>query len=318
MPWKGRDIISINDFSAEEIEEFISLTYEIKSRPADFREVMRDRQLALLFFEPSTRTFTSFRNAMTGMGGRISMEFRDAKGTSVEKGESIRSTLEMAVEYGTDIVVIRHPSDGAAAYCRDVAGIPVINGGDGYHEHPTQNLMDLYTIHEKFGRLDNLTFLFFNDLKYGRATRIILPLSAYEGNRFFFLSHPLVSIPDHIKKTLDSRGREWEEFFDEKKFPELLGNADVAYGSRTQEERFPETAEGKEMLSRVRDSVVLTKNVLEKARPGNLIIMHPLPMDRNHPCIAGDMGPYAYWNRQAGNGIPARQAMLCLILGAAR
>ena len=315
MSWKN--IISITDFSRKDIDAFIRVASDTKKNPGKYSEHLQGKDMALLFFEPSTRTYTSFRNAMTRLGGSISMEFRNPAGTSVEKQESMESTFAMAREYGTDILAIRHPRDGAAKYAADVTDIPVINGGDGHNEHPTQNLMDLFTVHERFGRLDNLTFLYFNDLKYGRATRAILPLSKYKGNRFIFISHPLVGLPEGFKRLLDRSGCEWEEHSEQAQFPGLLGRADVAYGSRTQEERFPKTPEGREQLKKVRGSIVLTPEALQKAKPKQgLIILHPLPMDKNYPCIAPEVAGtgHGHWNSQAGNGIPARQAMLLLML----
>jgi len=315
MTWK-KDILSIQDFSKQDIEEFLLVAKDIKSNPGNYSELMKGKNMALMFFEPSTRTYTSFRNAMVRLGGGISMDFRHPKGTSLEKKESMESTFAMGREYGTDVVVMRHPRDGSAKYAADVTDMPIINGGDGHNEHPTQNLMDLFTIHERFGRLDNLTFLFFNDLKFGRATRSIIPLSLYEGNKFIFLSHPFLTAPESVKKPLDQKGVKWEEFTSKDVFPELLQKADVVYASRTQEERFPKTVEGQEMLKKVRDSIVLTNDVIDKAKPKeSMIIMHPLPMDKDHPCIAQDVTRHAHWNRQAGNGIPARQAMLKLLLG---
>lgn len=314
--WK-RNVLSISDFSPQDIERFLSLTQHLKREPQAYRDAFQGRYCALLFFEPSTRTYTSFRNAFERLGGSVSMEFRHPKGTSLEKRESIESVFSMAKEYSSDVMVIRHPRDGAAKYAAEVSDIPVINGGDGHHEHPTQNLMDLFTIYERFGKLDHLTFLFFNDLRFGRSSRLIIPLSQYEGNRFLFLSHPYVKAPEYVKRLLDQKGRQWEECFEQQTFPELLRRADVCYSSRTQEERFPKTTEGKEMLQQVRGSFVLTKHVLEEAKPKEqFIIMEPLPIDRLYPTIHPEVAatPWAYWNQQAGNGIPARQAILKLCL----
>ncbi|MBI4020660.1 MAG: aspartate carbamoyltransferase [Candidatus Aenigmarchaeota archaeon] len=316
MSWP-RSILSIADFSPADVTHLLDLARTVKASPGAYQQHMRNRYLALLFFEPSTRTYTSFRNAMTRLGGGVSMEFREPKGTSLEKRESVASTLAMAKEYGSDGIVIRHPRDGAAAYAAEVTDLPVINGGDGYNEHPTQNLLDLFTIHERFGRLDHLIFLFFNDLKFGRATRILAHLSLYPGNRFFFLSHPAVGLPEQFKSLLDARSCTWEESFDPADFPRFLAASHVAYGSRTQEERFPQTAEGRETLKHVRGSVVLRASLLPAKK--DLVVMHPLPMDKDFPCIARDVDslPVAYWNHQAGNGIPVRQAMLLLTLGGA-
>jgi len=320
MPWKGRDIISIEDFTWKDLRDFFAQTKYIKDHSEEFENVLKGYKMALLFFEDSTRTRISFHEAMKDAGGRIRLEVTP-KGSSIIKGEKIHGNVRNAENYGSHIIVIRHPADGSAQYAADLAKIPVINGGDGYNEHPTQNLMDLYTIHERKGTLDGLKFLFFGDLKYGRATRIMLPLSQREGNEFYFLSHEHVKTPDSVKSLLKKRGCKVEELTDPGKFAELLMDADidVAYGSRIQKERFPETAEDQKKLDEVRNSgAVLTKRILEYARPkGDLIVMHPLPFDENYPCITWDVEdtPYAYWDPQMANGIPARRSMLYLILG---
>jgi len=312
----SRDIVSIKDFSIDDIAVFLEKTYDIKGNPEKYSGSLRNGRLARLFYEPSRRTYESFGIAMTRLGGEAETGFRTPKGTSVEKGESIKSNIRMCEQYGATVIVIRHPRDGSARYAADITELPVINGGDGHNEHPTQNLMDLFTIHEKQGRLDNLKILFFNDLRFGRATRLVYPLSLYENNVFYFLSHPYVKTPGNIKEFLNKKGAKYREFFDPGDLPDILHEVDVAYGSRTQEERFPQTEEGREMLMEVRDYIVLSKEIIQKAEPKrNLIIMHPLPKDREHPCILDDVEEtnYCHYNKQAGNGIPARQAMLYLI-----
>jgi aspartate carbamoyltransferase catalytic subunit len=313
----SRDIISIREFSVDDIGVFLEKACDIKNNPGEYSSFLEGKSLARLFYEPSRRTNESFRLAMERLGGEANIGFTTPKGTSVEKGESIRSNIRMCEQYGATCIVIRHPRDGSARYAADVTELPVINGGDGYNEHPTQNLMDLFTIHEKQGRLDNLKILFFNDLKYGRTTRLVYPLSKFPKNRFYFLSHRNVRMPENVKHYLNANAVKWEESLNPRDFPDILSEVDVAYGSRTQNERFPKTPEGQEMLYDVMDYVVLSKKTLKAAKPNkNLMIMHPLPVDEEHPCLQIEEledEPFAYWNQQAGNGIPARQAMLYLI-----
>ena len=318
MSWKGKDIISITDFSPEDIQEFLELTKKIKVDPAPFSRVMEGKGPGLLFFEESSRTYTSSRNAMEEMGGRVTANITP-ESSSVKKGEKIKGNVELAEALGSDIIVIRHPRDGSAQYAADVADIPVINGGDGYREHPTQNLLDLFTIYEHFGRVDHLTFVFFGDLKYGRTTRVIVPLSLYPGNRFLFLSHHHVKTPEPVITLLSARGCPVEEYSDPKIFPELLRQADVAYGSRIQKSRFPDTVEGRKQLEDVwRSGIVLSAKVLKKAKPKEgFIVMHPLPRDEDHLDITHDVDstPWAHWVQQMTNGLHARKGLFFLTAG---
>lgn len=311
-----RHVVSILDFSTQDLLDFVHITGKIKANEEAYRGALKGKSMARLFFSDSTRTYESSGEAMERLGGRATLGFRTTQGTSVNKGESLKSTIEMYEEYGADVIVLRHPRDGSSRYAVDVAkSALIINGGDGSNEHPTQNLMDIFTIHERHGRLDHLTVVFFGDLKYGRATRLVYPMSLFEGNRFVFLSHPSVSTPDYVKDTLRQRGAEFDEIHDPEMFPALVSKADIAYGSRNQEERWPEegTQEGDEMRRVVRNYAVLTRGVINRAKPRDgFMIMHPLPQNMWFPEIPDDVKetPHYWCRKQAKNGIYSRMGML--------
>ncbi len=312
----NRHVVSIRDFLKEDLFDFLGTTGVIKTKQGTYKETLTGKKMARLFYSDSTRTYETFGEAMRRLGGEASLGFRNIQGTSVKKGESLKSTIHMYERYGADVIVMRHPKDGSAKYATDVAKKAwIINGGDGNNEHPTQNLMDIYTIQEKQCRLDDLTILFFGDLRYGRTTRLVYPMSLFEGNKFIFLSHPVVSMPNYIKDFLKENGTQFEEFSDPKMFPELINNCNIAYGSRNQEERWAieGTTEGDEIRREVRNCVVLTKGIINRAEPkDNFIVMHPLPKDGKYPCITDDVEetPYCWYEQQAENGVYARMGIL--------
>jgi len=312
----NRHVVSIHDFSKDDILDFVDITQRIKENHAGYSAALKGKRMARLFYSASTRTFETHGEAMRRLGGQAELGFRSTEGTSAKKGESLASTLRMYQRYGADVIVLRHPRDGSARYATDIVNGPwIINGGDGNNEHPTQNMMDIFTINEKQGRLDGLTVIFFGDLRYGRTTRLVYPLSLFDGNRFVFLAHPAVSMPEHVKEYLRNRNVEFDEFRDPKIFPDLVHEADIAYGSRNQEERWPRegTTEGDLMRREVINSVVLTKAVIKRACPReNFMVMHPLPRDMRAPCITDDVKetPYCWYDEQAENGVYARMGIL--------
>lgn len=311
----NRHVVSIRDFFQDDLLDFVDITGRIKDNQPDYATKLESRKMARLFYSASTRTFETHGEAMRRLGGEAELGFRSTEGTSAKKGESLASTLRMYERYGADVVVLRHPRDGSARYATDVVNKAwVINGGDGNNEHPTQNLMDVFTINEKQGKLKGLTILFFGDLRYGRTTRLVYPMSLFEGNRFVFLSHSAVSMPDHVKDYLKKVGG-FEEFHNPSMFPDLIHEADIAYGSRNQEERWPRegTTDGDLMRREVRNHVVLTKGIINRAEPKeNFIVMHPLPKDMRAPCITDDVEktPYCWYDEQAENGVYARMGIL--------
>jgi aspartate carbamoyltransferase catalytic subunit len=312
----NRHIVSIRDFSQQDLIDFLDITKKIKADPGSYSEVLKGKKMATLFYNDSTRTYETHKEAMWRLGGEARMGFRNPQGTSVKKGETLKSTIHMYERWKADVIVLRYPNDGAAVYASEVAKKAwIINGGDGNNEHPTQNLLDLFTINENQHRLEDLTILFFGDLKYGRTTRLVYPMSLWPNNKYVFLTHPMVGMPDHVKDFLKQNGGEFEEYSDPKMFTELIHNCDIAYGSRNQEERWPgeKTNDGKEMRREVRNDIVLTKGTINRADPRkNFIVMHPLPKDQKYPCITDDVEetPYCWYDPQAENGIPSRMGYI--------
>ncbi len=302
-----RDIISIDDFSKQEI------LYILDHARSMAREAPRDllgaAVMASLFFEPSTRTRLSFETAMHRLGGRV-VGFADAGVSSVKKGETLSDTIRMADRYA-DVIVMRHPLEGAARLAAEVAGVPVINGGDGANQHPTQTLLDLYTIMETQGeRFDNpdapLSIGLAGDLKYGRTVHSLATALSLFPTRLYLISPPSLTMPAQYMKMLEECSVEVSEHGD---IAEVADQLDILYATRIQGERFPDPME----YERVRRAYVLSASTLEGARE-NLKVMHPLPrVDEVDTSV--DDTPYAYYFQQAANGIPVRQALLALVLG---
>ena len=302
-----RDIISIDDFSKEQ------LLYILEHARSMAREAPRDllggTVMASLFFEPSTRTRLSFETAMNRLGGRV-VGFADAGVSSVKKGETLADTIRMADRYA-DVIVMRHPLEGAARLAAEVAEVPVINGGDGANQHPTQTLLDLFTIMETQGeRFDKpdapLSVGLAGDLKYGRTVHSLATALSLFPTRLYLISPPSLTIPAQYMKMLDERSIEFSEHGD---IAEVADRLDILYATRIQGERFPDPME----YERVRRAYVLSASTLEGARD-NLKVMHPLPrVDEVDTSV--DNTPYAYYFQQAANGIPVRQALLALVLG---
>ncbi len=304
MPFRGRSIISIRDFSREEILHILDTAERIKKGGGRFKGILKDKILATLFFEPSTRTRLSFEAAMTRLGGRV-IGFSDAHVSSVSKGESVADTIRIISKYA-DVIVMRHPLEGAARLASEVADVPVINGGDGANQHPTQTFLDLYTIREAQGMLNGLSIGFLGDLKYGRTVHSLVRAMAMFKAKMYFVSPPGLELPDDIIGELE------EEKISFKVIDSLSGvlpGLDVIYATRIQAERFPDPMDYK----RVKGAYRLTKKSLKGAKE-SLKILHPLPrVDELSPLI--DKTPYAYYFQQAANGVPVRQALLSLVMG---
>jgi len=298
----GRDILGIQELPKNDILSILNQTNLLRESP---RPNLLDGQImASCFFEPSTRTRLSFESAMHRLSGRV-IGFSDSENTSVKKGESLHDTMKMVESYA-DIVVLRHPFEGAARLAAETIQIPVINAGDGAHEHPTQTLVDLYSIQESQGRLDELSILITGDLKYGRTAHSLALGLAHFRPRLYFVSPSAIEMPKHILDYLRSKS---VRFSLHPSIREVIGKVDIAYFTRIQEERFEHAVEAKEM----RNNYTLTLNDLENVR-SNLKILHPLPrvqeIDR-----AIDASPYAGYFKQASHGVLIRQALLGLILG---
>ncbi len=301
-----RGLIDILDLEPKEIDELIARANDIIAHPEDYREKCRYKKLATLFFEPSTRTRLSFEAAMYELGGQV-LGFSEAASSSSAKGESVSDTVR-AVSCYADIIAMRHPKEGAPLVASMAASIPVINAGDGGHNHPTQTLTDLLTIHREKGHFDNLTVGLCGDLKFGRTVHsLIAALSRYTGIRFVLISPEELRLPDYIKTDiLTEKGLDWEETTSlENAMPKL----DILYMTRVQRERFF----NEEDYLRLRDSYILTPEKLKTAKK-DLCIMHPLPRV-NEISTAVDADPRACYFKQVLYGKFIRMALILKLLG---
>ncbi len=300
-----RSLISILDLSISELDSLIDTANDIIENPAKYAEVCHGKKLATLFFEPSTRTRLSFEAAMLELGGSV-IGFSEANSSSASKGESVADTAKVISCYA-DIIAMRHPRDGAPFVAAQNATIPVINAGDGGHNHPTQTLTDLLTISREKGRLDHLTIGLCGDLKYGRTVHsLIEAMSRYEGVRFVLISPDELKVPDYIKyEVMDKHGTPYEETADlEAALPEL----DILYMTRIQRERFADPYE----YERLKDSYILTPEKLENAK-SDMAILHPLPRV-NEISVKVDDDPRACYFRQALCGKYIRMALIYKLL----
>ena len=301
-----RSVIDILDLSSSEIDELISTAKDIIENPAKYSEKCKGKKLATLFFEPSTRTRLSFEAAMYELGGNV-IGFSSASSTSASKGESVADTAKVISCYA-DIIAMRHYKEGAPFVAAKNASIPVINAGDGGHNHPTQTLADLLTISREKGRIDNITIGFCGDLKFGRTVHsLISALSRYKGIKVVLISPDELKLPSYIKQdVLEKNGREFVETADlEEAMPEL----DVLYMTRVQGERFF----SEEEYLRLRDSYILTPAKLVNAKK-DLSILHPLPRV-NEISVAIDNDPRACYFKQVKNGKYMRMALIMKLLG---
>ena len=300
-----RSLIDIRELSVQEIDELIAVANDIIAHPEVYREKCRYKKLATLFFEPSTRTRLSFEAAMLELGGSV-LGFSEAQSSSAAKGESVADTARTVSCYA-DIIAMRHPKEGAPLVASMAASVPVINAGDGGHNHPTQTLTDLLTITREKGRLNNLTVGFCGDLKFGRTVHsLIQALSRYEGIKFVLISPEELKLPSYIKKEiLEAKNLDYVQTTDlEKVMPEL----DILYMTRVQKERFF----NEEDYLRLKDSYILTPEKLLNAK-SDLSILHPLPrVNEIHTSIDAD--PRACYFRQALYGKYIRMALILKLL----
>ena len=300
-----RHLIDIIDLSVEEINELITTAEDIIANPTKYAEVCHGKKLATLFFEPSTRTRLSFEAAMLDLGGRT-LGFSDASTSSAAKGETVGDTVQVVSGYA-DIIAMRHPKEGAPYAATQVSSIPVINAGDGGHNHPTQTLTDLLTIHREFGHLDNLTIGFCGDLKFGRTVHsLVTALCRYENIKFIFISPPELKIPDYLKENvLDAQGKDYVEV---ESMEDAMPQLDILYMTRVQKERFFNEAD----YLRLRDTYILDPEKLSTAKP-EMRVLHPLPRV-NEITVDVDKDPRACYVRQAANGKFVRMALIMKLL----
>jgi len=299
---KNRSLVSIDDFSTSEMIGILDMAEKFEKQPV--RKLLEGRVIATLFFEPSTRTRLSFESAINRLGGKI-VGFSDAASSSVTKGETLHDTIKMVSSY-SDLIVMRHPIEGSARYASEIATVPVINAGDGANQHPTQTILDLYSIRKTQGTLENLNVFMVGDLKYGRTVHsLAMAMSRWKAT-FNFISPEELKMPDEFKLYLDNMGLKYYEHSD---FSEIISKADIIYMTRVQKERFSDPMD----YEKVKNVYVLKNAMLKDTKP-NMKILHPLPRV-NEIHIDVDTNPKAYYFEQALNGVFTRQAILCTLLG---
>jgi aspartate carbamoyltransferase catalytic subunit len=306
MTLQGRSFIEPPDFTTEETDELLEFAERIMASPADCAERAKGKLLATLFYEPSTRTRFSFEAAMLKLGGRV-IGFSGENASSAAKGESIADTVKTVACYA-DIAVIRHPKEGSARVAAGAAGIPIINGGDGGHQHPTQTLTDLLTIRTEKGRLGNLKVGLCGDLKFGRTVHsLVRALCRYEGIEFILISPEELRAPDYVKKEIERGcGSAYREAL---RMNEVLPELDILYMTRVQKERFF----NEEDYIRLKDSYILDAEKMRLA-PADMIVMHPLPRV-NEIAVEVDADPRTVYFKQVRNGMYARMALILSLLG---
>lgn len=299
---KTTSLVGINDLSKEEIYKILDLAAEFEANPNE--KVLQDKVVATLFFEPSTRTRLSFESAINRLGGRV-IGFSEAASSSVAKGESLKDTILTVANY-SDLIVMRHPIEGSARYASEVSHVPIINAGDGANQHPTQTLLDLYSIRKTQGTLEGLNIFLVGDLKYGRTVHSLLMAMSQFGASFTFVSPNELRMPQEYKMYLDSMGLKYTEQLD---LTENLEKADIIYMTRVQRERFSDPVE----YEKVKNVYVLRNYMLENTKE-TMRVLHPLPrVNEIHTDV--DSNPKAYYFPQALNGVYTRMAIMATVLG---
>lgn len=296
-------IVSINDLSKQEILDLLEAASFFEQNPN--HKILDGKVIATLFFEPSTRTRLSFETAVNRLGGRI-IGFSDPAATSTSKGETLKDTIKMVSNY-VDLIVMRHYLEGAARYASEVTDVPIINAGDGAHQHPSQTMLDLFSIYKTQGRLDDITVTMVGDLKYGRTVHSLLQALSHFNVKFNFVACDELRMPEEFRLFCDRNGISYTESTDFS--PEIINSTDILYMTRVQRERFADLDE----YERVKDLYTLRLDMLSSSRP-NLRILHPLPRV-NEINQDVDDSEKAYYFQQAKNGLYARQAMICKCLG---
>lgn len=300
---KNKSLVSINDYSRDEQNHILDLAEKFERKPV--QKILDQHVIASLFFEPSTRTRLSFESAINRLGGKI-VGFTDASSSSVKKGESLRDTIQTVANY-SDLIVMRHPIEGSARFASEVANVPIINAGDGANQHPTQCMLDLYSIRKTQSTLDNLEVAFVGDLKYGRTVHsLVIALTQY--NTTFHLVSPVeLKLPSAVKQYIKDKKLTYHQYTN---IAEVLDKrVDILYMTRIQQERFADPIE----YEKVKDSYVLNNNMLGETKD-NFRILHPMPRV-NEISEDVDTNPKAYYFTQALNGVFVRQALLTSILG---
>lgn len=297
------NFVTIADLSREKILYLIKLAQEFEKHPN--REILKGKVVATLFFEPSTRTRLSFETAANRLGARV-IGFSDAKVTSATKGETLKDTILMVSNYA-DVIVMRHYIEGAAQYASEVAPVPIINAGDGAHQHPSQCMLDLYSIYKTQGTLENLEICLVGDLKYGRTVHSLIMAMRHFNPTFHFIAPKELAMPDEYKQYCKDNGIKFIEHTDFNE--DVISKADILYMTRVQKERFSDLME----YEKVKNVYILKNDMLKNART-NMKILHPLPRV-NEIEYEVDSNTHAYYIQQAQNGLYAREAIICDVLG---
>lgn len=297
------DFVTIADLSKEKILYMIQMAKEFEMHPN--REILKGKVVATLFFEPSTRTRLSFETAANRLGAKV-IGFSDAKVTSATKGETLKDTILMVSNYA-DVIVMRHHIEGAAQYASEIAPVPIVNAGDGAHQHPSQCMLDLYSFYKTQGTLENLNIFLVGDLKYGRTVHSLIMAMRHFNPTFHFIAPKELAMPDEYKLYCKQHGIRYVEHTDFNE--DIIAEADILYMTRVQKERFSDLME----YERVKNVYILKKDMLCKARQ-NMKILHPLPRV-NEIAYDVDEDPHAYYIQQAQNGLYAREAIISDVLG---
>ena len=300
---ENNSLVTIANLSREDIMHLLHQAEKFENEPN--RTILSDKVVATLFFEPSTRTRLSFETAANRLGARV-IGFTDPKVTSSTKGETLKDTIMMVSNYA-DVIVMRHYLEGAARYAAEISPVPVINAGDGANQHPTQTLLDLYSIYKTQGTLDNLHIYLVGDLKYGRTVHSLIMAMRHFNPTFHFIAPKELAMPEEYKIYCQNRNI---PFVEEEEFnADIIANADILYMTRVQRERFTDFME----YERVKDVYILKASMLKDAKP-TMKVFHPLPRV-NEIAYDVDDDPHAYYFQQARNGLYARQAIICNTLG---
>ena len=294
---KNKSLVSITDYSKEDYQKILDTAAEFEKN--SYQNLLNGSVIATLFFEPSTRTRLSFESAINRLGGRV-IGFTDSSTSSVTKGETLYDTIRVVSNY-CELIVMRHPMEGSARYASEITSRPIINAGDGANQHPTQTLLDLYSVRKTQGKLENLNLFMVGDLKYGRTVHSLLMAMSEFNATFYFIAPDELRMPEEYKMYLNQMGL---KYYESKDLNDAINDADIIYMTRVQKERFSDPIE----YERTKNAYVLKNAMLEGTRP-NMRILHPLPRV-NEIHVDVDANPKAYYFDQTENGVYVRQAII--------